>query len=79
MGREQEMKAMHLTRNEHHRKLRAPIRDTSDWFVNADASDFAAPLPCLGDLFYSSPEDSSTFRTSTITCCLPRLPRCDRA
>jgi hypothetical protein len=41
------MKAMRLTRNEHHRKLRAPIHDTSYWLVNADVSDFAAPLLCL--------------------------------
>jgi hypothetical protein len=39
----QEMKAMRLTRNEHHRKLRAPIRDVSDWLVNADVSDFCHP------------------------------------
>jgi hypothetical protein len=49
------MKAMRLTRNEHHRKLRAPIRDISYWLVNADVSDFCRP------------EDSSTLRTSTIT------------
>ena len=66
----QEMKAMRLTRNEHHRKLRAPIRDVSDWLVNADVSDFCRPpWRCT-----RPPEDSSTFRTSTITCCLPRLP-----
>ena len=45
---------MRLTRNDHHRKLRVPIRDNSDWLVNADVSDFAAPLSCLGS------EDSST-------------------
>jgi len=39
------MKAMRLTRNEHHRKLRALIRDISDWFVHADASDFCRHLP----------------------------------
>jgi hypothetical protein len=57
----QEMKAMRFTRNEYHRKLRAPIRDISYWLVNADVSDFCRPLLCLG------PEDSSTLRTSTIT------------
>jgi hypothetical protein len=30
----QEMKAMRLTRNEHHRKLRVFIGDISDWLVN---------------------------------------------
>jgi hypothetical protein len=57
----QEMKAMRLTRNEHYRKLRAPIHDISYCRVNADVSDFCRPLPCLGS------EDSSTLRTSTIT------------
>jgi hypothetical protein len=69
----QEMKTMPLTWNEHHRKLRAPIRDISYWLVNA----------CR--VFGS--EDSSTLRTSTIiaaphdylpppttTYRLPRLP-----
>jgi len=37
------MEAMHLTRNEYHRKLRAPIRDISDWLVNADALRFYNP------------------------------------
>ena len=32
-----------------------------------------APPAGLGDVL--GLEDSSTFRTSTITCCLPRLPR----
>jgi hypothetical protein len=35
--------AMRLTRNEHHRKLRAPIGDISDWLMNADVSEFATP------------------------------------
>jgi hypothetical protein len=34
---------MRLTRNEHHRKLRAPIGDISDWLMNADVSGFATP------------------------------------
>src|ERR1700735_2333097 len=38
---------MRLTLNEHHRKLRAPIRDISDWLVNADASDFCRPCRVL--------------------------------
>jgi hypothetical protein len=63
---------MRLTRNKYHRKLRVPIRDISDWLVNADVSDFYRTLPCLGDVL--GLEDSSTFRISTITCCLPRLP-----
>src|SRR5580692_6333606 len=45
--RTEEMKAMRLTLNEHHRKLRAPIRDISDWLVNANASDFCRPPPRL--------------------------------
>ena len=32
---------MRLTRNEHHRKPRAPIRDISDWLVNAVVSDLS--------------------------------------
>ena len=36
-------KAMRLTRNEHHRKLRAPIGDISDWLINANVSGFATP------------------------------------
>jgi hypothetical protein len=67
------MKARRLTRNEHHRKLRAPARDISDWLVNADVSDFCRP-PAVSWRCTRPPEDSSTFRTSTITCCLPRLP-----
>jgi hypothetical protein len=39
----QEMWVMRLTRKGHHRKLRAPIRDISDWLVNADVSDFCRP------------------------------------
>src|SRR2546430_2247231 len=58
------MTAMRLTRNEYHRKLRAPIGDISDWFVNADVSDFLSPLPCLGDVL--GPEGSSTFRASRL-------------
>jgi hypothetical protein len=42
------MKAMRLTRNEHHRKLRVPIRDISDWLVNADVSDFCPPPKMFG-------------------------------
>jgi hypothetical protein len=71
-AREQEMKAMRLTRNEHHRKLRVPIRDISDWLVNADVSYFYRS-PAVS-WRYTFPVDSSTFRTSTITCFLPRLP-----
>ena len=64
----QEMNAMRLTRNEHHRKLRAPIRDISYWLVNADVFRFLPPsLPCLGS------EDSSTLRPSYLRC-FPRLP-----
>jgi hypothetical protein len=56
------MKAMRLTRNEDHRRLRVPIRDISYWLANADVSDSCRPpLPYLGS------EDSSTLRTSTIT------------
>jgi hypothetical protein len=65
----QEMWAMRLTRKGHHRKLRAPIRDISDWLVDAGVSDFCPPPYRVLAMYYSS-----TFRTSTITCCLPRLP-----
>jgi hypothetical protein len=33
-------KAMRLTRNEHYRKLRAPINDIFDWLMNTDVSYF---------------------------------------
>jgi hypothetical protein len=81
----QEIKAMRLTRNEHHRKLRAPIRDISYWLVNADVSDFCPPP---GGGAYLGSEYSSTLRTSTITAashdyllpltttsCQPPVPR----
>jgi hypothetical protein len=61
---------MRLTRNDHHRKLRAPIDNISDWPVNADVSDFCRPL--FADVLGA--KDSSTFRTSTVTCCLPWTP-----
>jgi hypothetical protein len=47
--------------------------DVSDWLVNADVSDLCRP-PAVSRRCTRSPEDSSTFRTSTITCYLPRLP-----
>jgi hypothetical protein len=50
----QVMKAMRLTRNEHHRKLRAPIDDISDWLANAGVPDFAALCRVLA--MYSGPE-----------------------
>jgi hypothetical protein len=58
-----------LTRNEHHRKLRVLIRDNSGWLVNADVSDFCRPPAVPGRC--TRPGRYSTFRTSTITCCLP--------
>src|SRR5438874_456670 len=69
------MKAMRLTRNKHHRKLRAPIRDISDWLVNADVSDVAAgAAPCRVLAMYSAPEDRLPLVPRTTTCSLPRLP-----
>jgi hypothetical protein len=39
------IKAMRLTRNEHHRKLRVLIRDNSDWLVNALPEDTPPFVP----------------------------------
>jgi hypothetical protein len=58
------MKAMRLTLNEHHRKLRAPIRDISDWLVNADASDFCRACRVL--VMYTAREDKVTPRASLL-------------
>ena len=43
----QAIEAMHLTQNEYHKKLRAPISDISDWLMNADVSGFATPFAML--------------------------------
>jgi len=65
---------MRLTRNEHHRKLRALIRDISDWLVNADVSEFCRPLPCLSDVLQLNlPYLHDYLLPPTTTCCLPRL------
>ena len=53
---------MRLIRNEHYRKLRAPISDISDWLINADVSGFAIPAMLASD--YTNVlglEDSFTF------------------
>jgi hypothetical protein len=81
---------MRLTRNEHHRKLRALIRDISDWLANADSQIFATP--CRVPAMYPPPQKAKPFvpprlpaashdylLPPTTTCCLPRLRRCDRA
>ena len=50
---------------EHHRKLRAPIDDISDWLMNADVSGFATPaMMASGYTDVLGPEDSLHFRTS---------------
>src|SRR5271170_28008 len=54
----QVMKAMRLTRNDHHRKLRAPIDDISDWLANAGVPDFCRP-PAVS--WRCTREDSSIF------------------
>ena len=70
---------MRLTRDEHHKNLRAPIRDISYWFVNADVS--ALPPPC----HVSAREIAPPLRMylhdyrclelpPTTTSCLLRLP-----
>jgi hypothetical protein len=43
------MKAIRLTRNRHHRKLRAPIRDISDWLVSL------LPIFCAHRIIIISP------------------------
>jgi hypothetical protein len=58
------MKAMRLTRNEHHRKLRVPIRNISDWLVNADVSNFHHHIlcsECYPDLLLTMRLDTPTF------------------
>jgi hypothetical protein len=70
--------AMCLTRNEHHRKLRAPIGDISDWLMNADVSG----LSCwrVATPMYSARKIASlylprtTYRLPRTTYRLPRLP-----
>jgi hypothetical protein len=66
------MKAIRLTRNKHYRKLKMSIYNISDWLINADVLNFYRPLPYLSDIL--GLEDSSTFRITTITYCLPRQP-----
>jgi hypothetical protein len=68
---------MRLTRNEHHRKLRAPIGDIFDWLMNADVSEFATPAMLVsGYTNVLGLEDSFTVPPTdyllppTTTCCL---------
>src|SRR5271170_3039374 len=68
----QEMKAMRLTRNEHHRKLRAPIRD-----ISCECRRFRfLPPPCRVSAWKIAPPfvPPRLPLPPTTTCCLPRLP-----
>jgi hypothetical protein len=69
-------KAMRLTQNEHHRKLRTPIGDTSDWLMNTDVLGFATPaMLASGYTNVLGLEDSFTFMPPT-DCLLPPKTTC---
>jgi hypothetical protein len=60
---------MRLTRNEHHRKVRAPLGDISDSLVNTDVSGFCHEYTSVLGL-----EDGFTLVPPTTPCRLPPLP-----
>jgi hypothetical protein len=80
LEKSQVMKAMRLTLNEHHRKLRG-VGDISDWLVSADVSGFCHPYRASEWLHRCTrPGRWLHFRIfhdfllpPTTFCCLPRL------
>jgi hypothetical protein len=80
LEKSQVMKAMRLTLNEHHRKLRG-VGDISDWLVSADVSGFCHPYRASEWLHRCTrPGRWLHFRIfhdfllpPTTSCCLPRL------
>jgi hypothetical protein len=67
LEKSQVMKAMRLTLNEHHRKLRG-VGDISDWLVSADVSGFCHPYRA-GEWLHIFHD----FLRPPTTFCCPRL------